>query len=73
MTALGAIHQFIFNQARAHKGRQWAHDWFLKCLSFCTYVSKALEAKSSLYTRNEGYKEPVLNLYSGELQFKADF
>jgi len=25
-------------------------------------VSKALEAKSSLYTRNKGYTEPVLNL-----------
>jgi len=25
------------------------------CLSFRTHVSKALEAKSSLYARNEGY------------------
>ena len=32
------------------------------CLSVCTHVSKALEAKSSLYTRNEGYIDPVLNL-----------
>ena len=29
---------------------------------------QALEAKSSLYTRNEGYIEPVL---TGELWFKA--
>jgi len=34
-------------------------------------VSKALEAKSSLYARNEGYIEPVLNLLPGELWFKA--
>jgi len=32
------------------------------CLSFCTHVSKTLEAKSSLYTRIEDYTEPVLNL-----------
>jgi len=32
------------------------------CLSVRTHVSKALEAKSSLYTRNNGYTEPVLNL-----------
>jgi len=41
------------------------------CLSFHTHVSKALEAKSSLYTRNEGYIEPVLNLWAGELWFKV--
>ena len=38
------------------------------CLSFRTHVSKALEAKSSLYTR---YIEPVLNLSAGEFWFKA--
>ena len=32
-------------------------------LSFRTHVSKAVEAKSNLYTRNEGNIEPVLNLY----------
>jgi len=32
------------------------------CLSVRTHVSKTLEAKSSLYTRNKGYTEPVLNL-----------
>jgi len=41
------------------------------CLSFCIHVSKALEAKSSLYTRNEGCTEPVLNLRAGELWFKV--
>ena len=30
------------------------------CLSFLTHVSKALEAKSSLYMGNEDYIEPVL-------------
>jgi len=29
------------------------------CLSLHTHVSKALEAKSSLYTRNKSYTEPV--------------
>ena len=38
------------------------------CLSFRTHVSKALEAKISLYTR---YIEPVLNLSAGEFWFKA--
>jgi len=32
------------------------------CLSVRTHVNKALEAKSSLFTRNKGYTEPVLNL-----------
>jgi len=32
------------------------------CLSFSSHMRKTLEAKSSLYTRNEGYIEPVLNL-----------
>ena len=41
------------------------------CLSFRTHVSKALEAKSSLYMRNEGCIEPVLNLQAGELWFKV--
>ena len=34
--------------------------WHIK-LSFCTHVSKGLETKSSLYTRNEGYIEPASN------------
>jgi len=29
------------------------------CLSVRTHVSKALEAESSLYTRNKGYTEPL--------------
>ena len=37
------------------------------CLSFHTHMSKALETKSILYMRNEGY---VLNLCTGELRFK---
>jgi len=41
------------------------------CLSFCIQVSKAVEAKSSLYMRNEGHIEPVINLYAGELWFKV--
>ena len=32
------------------------------CLSVRTHVSKSLEANSSLYMRNKGYTEPVLNL-----------
>jgi len=44
------------------------------CLSFRTHVSKPIEAKSSLYTRNEGYIEPVLNLQvEGKIKnFKLD-
>jgi len=58
------------------EGRLWARAWFTEialrrmclyvcmyiCFSVCTHVSKALEAKSSLYTRNKGYTEPILNL-----------
>jgi len=41
------------------------------CMCVCLFPHKALEVKSSLYMRNEGYKEPVLNLYTGELWFKV--
>ena len=38
---------------------------------FRTHVNKTLEAKSSLYTRNEGYIEPALNLLAAEVWFKV--
>ena len=73
------------NQVCAHSqssaGCGWVHVWFTEfvfqnvcmyiCLSFCTHVSKPLFTKNSLYVRNKGHIEPVLNFQAGKLWFKV--
>ena len=41
------------------------------CLSFRTHVNKILFTKNSLYGRNKGHVEPVVNFRAGKLRFKA--
>ena len=41
------------------------------CLSFRTHVSKTLFAKNSLYVRNKGHIESVLNFWAGKFWFKV--
>ena len=41
------------------------------CLSFRTYVSKTLFIKNSLYVRNKGHIEPVLNFQVGRFWFNV--
>jgi len=55
--------EIVFRKARVYvQGYVCVFVFMYVCLSFRTYVSKTLEAKSSLYSRNKGYIEPVLNL-----------